>query len=109
MGRWIISRANLTKRKYPLKTSYVFATKLTEDLKFDNQWEKLTLPTLYNTDNQVLVSETGFDIMKNSLKIKRYFALKKLEVSGGEYGLHTRLQHNLKYGAYLPVIISGKK
>ncbi len=108
MDRWIIGRADLTKRNYPLKTSYVFATKWTEDIRFEEKWKKLRLPCFSNTDNGVLVSETGFDITKNSLRINRYSALKKLEVSAGEYGLLTRLQHDLKYGAFLPVIISDK-
>jgi hypothetical protein len=109
LERWILGRASLTERRYPLKTGYVFATKWIENLQFEDPWAKIRLPSMPNADNQVFTAETSFELMKNHLKISRYSALKKTEVLPDEYRLLTRLQHDLKYGAFLPVIISKEK
>ncbi len=109
LEHWILGRATLTKRRYPLKTGYVFATRWIEQIKFEDPWTKISLPLLPNADNQVFTAQTSFEVMKKGLKINRYSALKKTEIPAGEYSLLTRLQHDLKYGAFLPVIISKEK
>ncbi len=109
LDRWILGKANLNQRKYPLKLGYVFASKWVEELELDGEGGNIVLPVSPNMENDVFSSWTSFAVSAHRLVITRYFALKKLEVPAEEYPLLTRLQHDLRYEAALPVIVSFTK
>ncbi|RLB79284.1 MAG: hypothetical protein DRH15_09130 [Deltaproteobacteria bacterium] len=106
LDQWVLGKANLSHRNYPLKFGYVFASKWVEKTKFDLPVLQISLPVIPNKENGVFSSWTSFETGQRGLKITRYFALKKLEVSPQEYSLVTRLQHDLNYSACLPVVLS---
>ncbi len=106
LDRWILGKANLNQRKYPLKLGYVFASKWVEEMNLDGGVGDIVLPVALNKENDVFSSWTSFSVSAHRLLITKYFALKKLEVSAHEYPLLTRLEHDLKYEAALPIIVS---
>lgn len=104
LERWILGRASLSERQYPLRFGYVFASKWVENLELPRQWSGLELPTMSNQENGIYSSWTSFALFGKHLKITRYFALKELDVSAQDYPWVTKLQHDLAYEALLPIL-----
>jgi hypothetical protein len=113
LDKWILSKANLIKRKYPLRFGYVFADIWTEEIDlsdFKGKIKRLCLPVSLHTENEIysFYSSFSFSPEKPALEINRYFSLKKPEVAVERYPSVTRLQHDMNYEYLFPVVIVGK-
>ncbi len=114
LDRWILSKANLIKRKYPLRFGYVFADVWTEEIDlsaFKDRIEELSLPVNLSKENEIFsfYSSFSFSLQKPLLRINRFFSLRKPEISAEQYPFVTRFQHDIKYEYLFPVMITIKK
>ncbi|MEA1924177.1 MAG: DUF3857 and transglutaminase domain-containing protein [Pseudomonadota bacterium] len=98
LDRWILQRADMTSRRYPLKLGYTYTTILREHLSFSKAPKTLKLPKETVIDNEVFSQTIKFTQEKpDKLLIERRFTLKKTEVEPDYYQLLTSLQNrNLK-------------
>ena len=110
LDHWILNKANLIKRKYPLRFGYVFADMWTEEMDlsaFKDEIKELHLPVSLNKENEICSSYSSFSFSpeKPALRINRFFSLRKPEVSAEQYPFVTRFQHDIKYEYFFPIMI----
>jgi len=110
LDHWILNKANLIKRKYPLRFGYVFADMWTEEMDLSaikDKIRELHLPVNLNKENEICTfySSFSFSPEKPVLRINRFFSLRKPEVPAEQYPFVTRLQHDIKYEYLFPIMI----
>ena len=113
LDKWILGKANLIKRRYPLRFGYVFSDIWEEKLDLSalkKGIEEMRLPVSLNRENDIFLDYTYFSLLPEEgiIKIKRYFSLRKLEVSPEKYLFVTRLQHDKRYESLFPLLIRLK-
>ncbi len=106
LDRWILGKANMTSRKYPVRFGYTFTTRTVEYIRFEKRPGRMDLPSPLNLSNDVLTWRTSFSVRGARLVIRRDFILKKLEVPVSQYQWITLTQHARKNTAILPVLFS---
>ncbi len=110
LDRWILGKADMVKREYPLRFGYTYLTRVLEAIHFSQPPVEITLPVIPNVANNVVDYYTTFTLKgKATLFIRREFALKKLEVSPGQYQQIVNVQHDRRQRITLPVILRGEK
>ena len=106
LDRWILQRANMTTRRYPLKLGYTYTTILREHLSFSKTPKTLKLPKETVIDNEVFSQTIKFTQEKpDKLLIERRFTLKKTEVEPQYYQLLTDLQNRNQKRSLTPIEI----
>lgn len=103
LDRWILEKADMNRRRFPIRFGYVFASKIVEEIEFEEKPKRIKFPVMQNHQNKLFSLWTSFEIQDSEIKITRYLSLKKLEVPADEYSLILRLKHDLKYEAFLPI------
>ena len=106
LDRWILSKANLVKRRYPLKLGYTYTTIVREHLSFSKPPKKLLLPDKTEIDNEIFSQSIKFKQNEpDKLLIERIFALKKTEIEPQYYQLLMGLQNHNRSRALTPIEI----
>jgi len=96
LDRWILAKAGMTRRRYPLKLGYTYTTEIEERLSFPPDFE-ITLPADTKINTPVLEAGLQFSRQPDGVLIRRFQTIKKTEISPDEYPSLTRLQErNLK-------------
>jgi len=114
LDRWILGKANLIKRRYPLRFGYVFSDIWEEKLDLSalkKGIEEMKLPVSLNRENDIFLDYTSYSILPNDgiIKIKRRFSLRKLEVPPEKYLFVTSFQHDKRYESLFPLLIKLKR
>ena len=114
LDKWILSKASLTKRKYPLRFGYLFSDKWEEEIDLSalrNKILEIIPPVSLNKENELIhySSQISLFVKGVKLKISKNFSLKKSEVSATEYSIITRLQHDMRYEYLFPIILKIEK
>ncbi len=106
LDRWILGKADMVNRRYPLRFGYTYMTRVIETVHLRRPPVEITLPAIRNVVSDVMDYQTTFSIKgRDTLCIRREFALKKLEVSPGEYRQVTEIQHDRGQRVTLPIIL----
>lgn len=106
LDRWILRKADMIKRRYPLKLGYTYTTILSEHLSFNKPPKTLLLPETTEIDNEIFSQSIKFTQEKPSkLLIERRFALKKTEVEPQYYQSLTSIQNRNQKKSLTPIEI----
>ena len=104
LDRWILKKADMIKRRYPLKLGYTYTTILREHLSFSKLPKTLLLPKSKASDNEIFTQTIKFTQEKpDKLLIERRFALKKTEVEPQYYQLLTSMQNRNHKRSLTPI------
>jgi len=104
LDRWILKKADMTKRRYPLKLGYTYTTILNEHLNFSQPPQTLLLPDTTEIDNEIFSQNLKITQEKpDKLLIERHFVLKKTEVEPHHYQLLTSLQNRNQKASRTPI------
>ncbi|MEA3348911.1 MAG: transglutaminase domain-containing protein, partial [Pseudomonadota bacterium] len=110
LDRWILKRADMTKRRYPLKLGYTYTTILNEHLSFSLPPKVLRLPVKTEINNKIFSQNIKFSKVKpGKLLIERRFTLKKTEVEPQYYQLLTNLQNRNQKRSLTPIEIEWQQ
>ncbi|RTZ94452.1 MAG: hypothetical protein DSY91_00200 [Deltaproteobacteria bacterium] len=110
LDAWILGKANMVKRRFPLRFGYTYKTRIIEAIHFTQPPEEIRLPAIPNIANDVVDARTSFTLKKGAtLVINREFALKKLEVTPQQYQDILRVQHARRQRVTLPIILRSEK
>ncbi len=106
LDRWILQRADMTKRRYPLKLGYTYTTILSEHLSFSKTPTNLLLPDEAAIDNEIFSQTIKFTQGNpGKLFIERRFVLKKTEVEPHYYQFLTGIQNRNQKTSLTPIEI----
>jgi len=110
LDAWILGKANMVKRRFPLRFGYTYKTRVVEIVHFVQVPMEIELPVIPNVLNDTVEAWTSFTLKKGAtLVINREFALKKLEVSPEEYRDILKIQHDRRQRVILPIILRREK
>ena len=110
LDAWILGKANMVKRRFPLRFGCTFKTRVVESLHFARPPSEMTLPVIPNVSNDIVDAWTSFAVKKGAtLVITREFALKKREVTPGQYQTILKVQHDRRQRVALPIILGSQK
>ncbi|MBW1644737.1 MAG: DUF3857 and transglutaminase domain-containing protein [Deltaproteobacteria bacterium] len=106
LDRWILGKADMTRRKFPLRLGYTYSTIITEQLRGLPALGRIRLPvtTAYDTDTITYYTACSLS-PPDTLTIRRYFALNRLEVPAADYRQLTNLQFDREQETFLPFVI----
>ena len=106
LERWILNRADMTSRHYPLKLGYTFSTVAEEQLSFEKPPKEIHLPQKGELENEVFSATIACKQMTpKKIVIERIFALKKTVVEANLYPLLTTLQNHQQRLSLTPIVI----
>jgi hypothetical protein len=106
LDRWILKKADMTSRKYPLRLGYTYKTVVEEHLSGMKPLKKIRLPARATMDSNLFTYRTTYTLAgPDQLTIKNVFSVKKLEIPSADYHQLTLLQHNRESEVLLPIVI----
>ena len=106
LDRWILEKADMTSRKYPLRLGYTYETVVEEHISGIKPLKKIRLPARTTMDSNLFTYRTTYTLgMPDQLTIKNIFSLKKLEITSADYHQLTFLQHARGNEVLLPIVI----
>ncbi len=110
LDRWVLGKADMVHRRYPLRFGYTYLTRISEVIHFKHPPVEITLPTIQNVSNDIVDYQTLFTLIGGkTLLIKRQFALKTREVMPDQYREITRIQHDRRQRVVLPIVLRSVK
>lgn len=96
LDRWIIAKAELSERRYPLKLGYTFKTEITETMSFPTSIS-VSPPENFSLSNQVLAADLQIRRQPGRLFLQRNLTIRQTEVAAPNYPALLQLQNrNLK-------------
>ena len=106
LDRWILKKADMTSRKYPLRLGYTYKTVVEEHLSGVKLLKKIRLPAKTTMDSNLFTYRTTYTLAgPDQLTIKNVFSVKKLEIPSTDYRQLTYLQHARENEVLLPIVI----
>ena len=106
LDRWILKKADMTSRKYPLRLGYTYKTVVEEHLSGIKLLKKIKLPAKTTMDSNLFTYRTTYTLAgPDQLTIKNVFSVKKLEIPSADYHQLTFLQHARESEVLLPILI----
>ncbi len=105
LDKWVLGKADMTNRHYPIRLGYTFASRITETVDLDTLPAHIILPSPYSFSDDIIGYTTTFSIDGTRLTIKKTFSLRKMEVTPERYREITMFQYNSKYFPVLPVVM----
>ena len=106
IDRWILKKADMTKRKYPIRLGYTYNTVVEEHLSGIKQLNTISFPARTNMDSSLFTYRTTYTLERpDKLIIRNMFSLKKLEIPATGYHQLTLLQHDRESEVLLPIVI----
>ncbi len=96
LDRWIPAKADMNRRRYPLKLGYTYRTEIVERMRLPPGL-RVTTPTAFELDNQVVGTQLSVQRDNRELRLTRTLEIRKSEVTPEEYPALLALQErNLK-------------
>ncbi len=105
LDKWVLGKANMAKRHYPIRLGYTFASRITETVDLGGLPGRIVLPSPYSFSDDILGYTTTFSIEGTRLTIKKAFSLRQMEVSPERYREITMFQYNSGYFPVLPIVM----
>jgi len=93
LDRWILGKADMTRRRYPLKLGYTFVTSVREELTFARPPAQLETPTPFRLDGPGCKIEFRVNRSAGGLLLERRLTVTKSEIETDEYSGLTGLQN----------------
>ncbi len=109
LDTWIISKASMTGRRYPLKLGYALKTIIREKMRLGDEDLTLTLPNVRDITNHFFYFTTTFALSNNTLTIERTFVNKTLELPTIGYRHLLRLQAELLRDEFMPIMVTKEE
>jgi len=85
MDSWLLKRASMVTRTYPLRIGYTFETIIKESMNFDLPYCKVRLPETKGLENGFFKYKTSYSLQKDGMSIVRVLSIKKLEIPPAYY------------------------
>ena len=109
LDRWILTKADMTSRKYPLRLGYTYQTVVEERMSGIKQLKKISFPARVNLDSSFFTCRTTYALAEDDLLIiTNVFSIKKLEIPAAEYHQLTALQHDRNNETLLPIVVDKR-
>ena len=105
LDSWIISKASMTKRRYPLRLGYAVKTVIKEEMDIQTRDMKYSLPNVHDIVTPHFAFTTNFSVCSQKLLVEREFVNKALEIPPKAYPELLRLQAELLRQEYLPILV----
>ncbi len=105
IDNWIISKASMIERHYPLKLNYAIKTIIKEKIHLPQSKKTLLLPHLRNISSPYFKLDSSFAISQGTLQIKRIFLNRALEIPTKAYKALLEIQSELLKDEFLPIMI----
>ncbi len=105
LDSWIISKASMTKRRYPLRLGYAVKTVIKEEMEIQTKDVEFSLPNVNDMVTPYLTFTTNFSVAPKKLLVERQFINKALEIPPNAYPNLLRLQAELLRQEYLPILV----
>ncbi len=105
LDNWILSKASMTNRRYPLRLDYAIKTVIRETLEIVDDSIQLVLPDTRDISCRQMLFSTTFSMAENRLKIERVFINKALEIPPERYQDILDIQAELLKDSYLPLLM----
>ena len=107
LDKYLMEKASLSKRRYPLRFNYVVSSRLVEQTSFDRPLKNanLLLPAHSSSICPQAAASCSVKYQNGQLTLKRDFQVTALEVPAKEYRGVLKLQQYLQDVAFQPVII----
>ncbi|NPA24995.1 MAG: DUF3857 domain-containing transglutaminase family protein [Deltaproteobacteria bacterium] len=97
LDRWILARADMTARRFPIKLGYTFTTTVEEKLTLPHPARKIVLPATIKIDTPEFTQVFATSTKPRELVFKRRLVIKKSEIATSAYPGLTEIQNrNLK-------------
>ncbi len=107
LDRWILGKADMTTRKFPLRLGYTYSTIIQERLRGLEALGTIQPPITAAYETSTATHYTAYTFSPpHTLTIRRYFALNRLEVPAADYQQLTNLQFDREQEACLPIVIT---
>jgi len=95
MDAWLLNRAAMVKRSYPLKIDYTFKTVVKESVQIALPYCSIELPETVDIDNRFLSYRTAYSLLKDGVNIEKSLSIRQLEIPPDEYHVLLRAQADL--------------
>ncbi len=105
LDSWIISKASMTKRRYPLRLGYAVRTVIKEEMEIQKRDVEFSLPNTNDILTPHFTFTTNFSVASKKLLVVREFVNRALEIPPKAYPNLLRLQAELLRQEYLPMLI----
>ncbi len=97
LDRWILGRADMTARRFPIKLGYTFTTVVKEELSLPRPARRIVPPAAIRFDTSDFTQVFEPSGKTDKLFFKRLLVIRKSEIAASSYPALTRIQNrNLK-------------
>ena len=105
LDRWILGKADMTRRRYPLKLGYTFVTTIREELSFGRAPARIELPPSFTLASPDFSEEFHAARRADGLLLERRLTVRKSEIEAGGYPALTGLQNRNLQLSRTPVTV----
>ncbi|MBN2231868.1 MAG: DUF3857 and transglutaminase domain-containing protein [Deltaproteobacteria bacterium] len=106
LDRWILGRADMNDRDFPLRFGYTYSTSVRERLRFAEAPAEIVLPEGGGTDSDLATWRTSYSLAAaDGLTINREFALRQLQAGPERYPEITAMQRQRQRDFHAPLVI----
>ncbi len=109
LDNWILSKASMTSRRYPLRLDYAIKTVIRETLEIMDDSIQVVLPDTRDISSGQMLFSTTFSMAGNRLDIERAFINKALEIAPERYQDILNIQAELIKDSYMPLLLKKEK
>ncbi len=109
LDNWILSKASMTSRRYPLRLDYAIKTVIRETLDIMDDSIQVVLPDTRDISSGQMLFSTTFSMAGNRLDIERAFINKALEIAPERYQDILNIQAELIKDSYMPLLLKKEK
>ncbi len=109
LDNWILSKASMTSRRYPLRLDYAIKTVIRETLEIMDDSIQVVLPDTRDISSGQMLFSTTFSMAGNRLDIERAFINKALEIAPERYQDILNIQAELIKDSYMPFLLKKEK
>ena len=109
LDNWILSKASMTSRRYPLRLDYAIKTVIRETLEIMDDSIQVVLPDTKDISSGQMLFSTTFSMAGNRLDIERAFINKALEIAPERYQDILNIQAELIKDSYMPLLLKKEK
>ncbi|MBW2120329.1 MAG: DUF3857 and transglutaminase domain-containing protein [Deltaproteobacteria bacterium] len=104
LDRWVLGKADMVKRRYPIELGYRFCTRIHEELRLLGV-RKIVLPPLPSLDQPLFRDSGSYGLVgPDRVVIDREFLWRSVLVSPSQYGSLKSLQHRRAVSRFLPIV-----
>ncbi len=105
IDNWIIAKASMTERHYPLKLGYAIKSVIKEKIHMPRNRRVFLLPHLKSILTPYFCLDSSFSVSHGTIEIKRIFLNKALEIPPVAYKGLLEIQSELLKDEFLPIVV----